>query len=422
MIKSSCILLSLFSMFLLSGCAKRAYVFMNTKVDGKYSSFTIHKTLAQKEEVADYPDTLFHAFDTAYFFFIPKKMPARLIDPTATAEPLVTKTLRFALAKKNNDLYFWGDQNFNGTFADDHSIVRKHFFLDTVHHWLGQFDDKIDYSFTIPHTSDASKNIHLPLEVDVYKRQKGEQSSYLLEILYNSKNSYQIATLRAGWKRYVAVGENLPNARFWGMNDGKIYFFSKKNVGRENKIDYAKGYMVGDTIRFGKKDWRIAFQSFRGDTLQLTQTPVRKSIISWNEGGKVSPFEGRDLMADTLIASTALLQKENTLLVFWAFWCGPCRHNIPAYNELFDAIDKTSTSMLGIIIDDAKFIDTTRKDINSFNVQWPNILSELRSGSITGIAKTLRVETIPTYVIVNNEGTILYRGDDLAQVKKVLLK
>ena len=340
----------------------------------------------------------------------------------ALDQQLISKKLDFALARKGQDLYLWGDQNFNGIFSDDQQVVRKGFFSDTTHKWLGQFDNKIDYSFSVKHTHEPKKDIDLNVELDVYKLARPNHQNYSIELLYSSKGGYQMATWRTGFKRYVAVMENLPVAKFWGMGEEKVYFFPRKGLKQERKIDYANGYVPHDTVRFGKEDWVINTISFRGDTVQLSRTKKRKNITGWNVGGNISGFEARNILSDTLITSGDLLGKKHTVLLFWAFWCGPCRQQIPAYNDLFIAIDKKSTNMLGVIVDETKYLESIRNDISAFKVHWPNVLSELEAGTLTGLAKSYRVESIPTYIIFDNQGTIVYRGGEIEQVKALLLK
>jgi thiol-disulfide isomerase/thioredoxin len=109
--------------------------------------------------------------------------------------------------------------------------------------------------------------------------------------------------------------------------------------------------------------------------------------------------------------SVALSQMKGkpTLVVFWATWCPPCRREVPALKEMYVKYG-TKLNMLGVAVN---YRQTERdvikfKDANSlqYTVLWD---AENKA------ADQYCVSGIPTLVLVDSEGVIRFKGNQISQ-------
>jgi peroxiredoxin len=98
--------------------------------------------------------------------------------------------------------------------------------------------------------------------------------------------------------------------------------------------------------------------------------------------------------------------KGNVVLInFWATWCGPCRMEIPEFNELYEEYHNRGFELLGISISDTK--KQLKNYINSYKVKYP-----LLYGSTKDLSKITRdyggVYAVPSSFLVGKNGDMLW--------------
>ena len=91
------------------------------------------------------------------------------------------------------------------------------------------------------------------------------------------------------------------------------------------------------------------------------------------------------------------------ILNFWATWCGPCRMEIPDFNELYLENKDNGLLILGISTDDSKRGLT--KFLKTYKIEYPVLY-----GSAKQISKISSdyggIMALPTSVIIDRKGEI----------------
>ena len=93
------------------------------------------------------------------------------------------------------------------------------------------------------------------------------------------------------------------------------------------------------------------------------------------------------------------------LINFWATWCGPCRMEIPEFNELHKSYHEKGLEILGISVSDNK--NQLKNFAKSFAVDYP-----LLYGSARDMNKVMKdyggVYAVPSSFLVGKEGSIIW--------------
>ena len=94
------------------------------------------------------------------------------------------------------------------------------------------------------------------------------------------------------------------------------------------------------------------------------------------------------------------------LINFWATWCGPCRMEIPEFNELQKTYHERGLNILGISVSDNK--KQLKNFTKSFVVDYP-----LLYGSAKDMNKVMRdydgVYAVPSSFLIGKNGNIIWK-------------
>jgi peroxiredoxin len=119
-----------------------------------------------------------------------------------------------------------------------------------------------------------------------------------------------------------------------------------------------------------------------------------------------------DFTLSSLDDSTYTLSnmKENVVLLnFWATWCGPCRMEIPDFNELYLKHHKEGFEILGIAMDGTK--KSLKNFTKSYTMEYPILYGSARD--LNKVSMNYGgVMSLPTSVLIgrNNEVIRTYPG------------
>ena len=93
------------------------------------------------------------------------------------------------------------------------------------------------------------------------------------------------------------------------------------------------------------------------------------------------------------------------LINFWATWCGPCRMEIPEFNELHKSYHEKGLEILGISVSDNK--KQLKNFVKSFAVDYPLLYGSARD--MNNIMKDYGgVYAVPSSFLIGKEGSIIW--------------
>ena len=93
------------------------------------------------------------------------------------------------------------------------------------------------------------------------------------------------------------------------------------------------------------------------------------------------------------------------LINFWATWCGPCRMEIPEFNELHKSYHEKGLEILGISVSDNK--KQLKNFAKSFVVDYPLLYGSARD--MNNIMKDYGgVYAVPSSFLIGKEGSIIW--------------
>jgi peroxiredoxin len=124
--------------------------------------------------------------------------------------------------------------------------------------------------------------------------------------------------------------------------------------------------------------------------------------------GAVAPdFAAVTETGKSIVLSDIVSSADYTLLVFWASWCKPCRREIPDLKNLISRSRDKALKLITISVDSDE--SKWRKAIHDDAIDaWINIRSSEKD--FESFQRMYGVMPIPTHVLINSSGKIIYRG------------
>ena len=148
---------------------------------------------------------------------------------------------------------------------------------------------------------------------------------------------------------------------------------------------------------------------------ELSESQLKKINEITKDVNQASDFKLSSIHLD--VDSTYVLSnmKDKVILInFWATWCGPCRLEIPDFNELYNKYHEDGFEILSISISDTK--EQLENFLKAYKIHYP-----LLYGSPKEIQAVVMeyggVYSVPTSFLIgkNNEIIRVYPGAILKQ-------
>ena len=136
-------------------------------------------------------------------------------------------------------------------------------------------------------------------------------------------------------------------------------------------------------------------------TLAEAETDLIRSIRHGTVGGTLPEVTGKRIHGAQ--ESLADYRGRIVLLDFWATWCRPCVDALPDLRKLVADVPADRFALIAISVDDE--LETVIRFMENEPMPWTN----WHVGTESDIGRLLRVQSFPTYVLVDEHGTILAR-------------
>ena len=140
---------------------------------------------------------------------------------------------------------------------------------------------------------------------------------------------------------------------------------------------------------------------------KITEDRLKKihSILEDEAQENLAPDFSLNSYNDSLYTLSELNGKV-VLINFWATWCGPCRMEIPEFNELYDKYHEDGFEILSISISDSKkqLVDFSKV----YKVKYPLLYGSLKDiDTIT--RKYGGIYAVPQSFLIDSNGKIIYK-------------
>jgi len=161
-------------------------------------------------------------------------------------------------------------------------------------------------------------------------------------------------------------------------------------INKKNTLVIILFYFLGNVLLLGQEL-----------KIDVTQKESLKKVLQDINKAPDFTLDGID---DSLYTLSDLNGKV-VLINFWATWCGPCRMEIPEFNEMYENYHSKGFEILGISISDSK--KQLQNFAKSFIVKYP-----LLYGKTKEMNKIMReyggVYAVPSSFLIGKEGNIIW--------------
>jgi len=182
-------------------------------------------------------------------------------------------------------------------------------------------------------------------------------------------------------------------------------------------------YKLKDTINLSKMYFRIDSINVENNKFYLKRINIGVENYGYTIGHKIKDHKFIDIYNNSSSIYKLTQNKKYLLIDFWGTWCGPCKELTPDLVKM-NLNYSNNLNILSVAYDKRK--EPLINYIESNNMNWNHLFIKGNAKSLTessGLIKNLRIEEYPTFILVNNDNKIIFRGTGkvgLDKIKQIL--
>jgi thiol-disulfide isomerase/thioredoxin len=135
-------------------------------------------------------------------------------------------------------------------------------------------------------------------------------------------------------------------------------------------------------------------------TTQLPKkNPIPARLLNYKPGD-IAPNVGGLIHGTSDSITLAQLRGKLVLVDFWASWCPPCQKDMPQVVHIYNRYKNKGFEIIGVSLD--KNYGDLKKFKDQYGMTWPMAQDKFKY-----ISKKWGVETIPTMVLIDQNGVII---------------
>ncbi|MDD5688576.1 MAG: TlpA disulfide reductase family protein [Elusimicrobia bacterium] len=152
--------------------------------------------------------------------------------------------------------------------------------------------------------------------------------------------------------------------------------------------------------------------------LLLVSCSIYSADLGIDVGNKALDFSLKELSSKSNFKLSNYTGKSPVFLSFFATWCKYCNDEVPELNKIYNEYSKKGLVVISVNVQERE------EKVSSF-VQKKKILYRILLDSSAEVSNKFKVYGIPTNMLIDSKGVIVFRGNDMPDVKeieKILLK
>jgi len=346
-----------------------------------------------------------------YLSIVNTKEVNRLLNENIISQELYDsiKTRIYCLTGfKNGMQYYCMDENGNKDFGDD-----KMNFFDK------SFAKEIFSNYKLQDSFPINK-----IEIVKIENRKLYKDTLYLKIYPDTKSTtfsnetefqkFQHTLLINGQSSNYLYGEfSISNVKYKvaianASDRGGFMLFNEKDSVFRRRM--GNSYYLSDTMKINNSYYKIDSLSKSSPKLTLKKMNNLIKEYGFRKGEKSKNFKIEDLEGNESNFKKAIGNKKLLLIDFWGTWCGPCKELTPDLINLHKRFgDNVSFMSLAFELDP----EPVRQYAIENNMNWYQgiIKGKPKSGDMSdAIIGGLRIECYPTFLVLDKELNILFRG------------
>ena len=132
---------------------------------------------------------------------------------------------------------------------------------------------------------------------------------------------------------------------------------------------------------------------------------VPSRCLAASAGENALDFELKDLSGETVKLSSYQGQKP-VLIYFWATWCPYCLAVKPKVAELRQKVSPSALEILGVNVGGSDTLERLKRYQEAHPAAYPILFDGDQLA-----ARAYHVQGIPTFILVDKQGKIVYKGN-----------